>query len=373
MSLINQMLQDLEQRQGGAGKTQPISGEVRAVPVAKHPVVLKWVVLLGLGILLALSVWAYVRLQKPEPAVEILPSSPLPASGAAASAAPAPAVPAPVVESSTSVPEPVAVAAAPVPVENPTIAAMPAERPVEPRPTRPAPVTEPALPAVAMNVEAQLPVTDQVPKAKPVPKQIPGHAAAPIKTISRGQQSDNLYRQSLAQLQQGRVTEALDALNKALGLNPRNLKARQALLGLLVESGRAEEASQLLREGLELSPEQSGFSMALARLQVESGDTEAAHNTLRDGLQHAGEDAEYHAFYAALLQRGEQHAEAVQHYLTALKSNPAMPAWLVGVGISLQAQGNVSDAAAAFRRAQETGQLTPQLAQFVEQRLGQLK
>lgn len=373
MSLINQMLQDLEQRQGGTGKTQPISGEVRAVPVAKQSVALKWIVLSGLGILLALSGWAYVRLQKPEPAVETVPSSPTPASEAAASAVPAPAVPTPAVEPSNSVPEPVAVAAAPVQAENPTIPTLPVERPAEPKPTRPAPVAEPALAPMAMNVEAQWPVADQVPKAKPAPKQVPGHAAAPIKTVSSGQQSDNLYRQSLAQLQQGRVTEARDALNKALGLNPRNLKARQTLLGLLVESGRAEEATQLLREGLELSPEQSGFSMALARLQVESGDAEAAHNTLRDGLQHAGEDAEYHAFYAALLQRSEQHADAVQHYLTALKSNPAMPAWLVGVGISLQAQGNVSDAAVAFRRAQEGGQLSPQLAQFVEQRLQQLK
>lgn len=353
MSLINQMLQDLEQRQGASGKTQPISGEVRAVPATATPFPLKWGVLAVLGIVVGLVAWAYLGMKQPEPAVIAEPA-----------VAVAPPVPVPAVE----LPQPAPVAAAvPAPVENPTPPASSGQRPPVP-----VPVAEP-VPSPIISAETALPVVEPLPKAKLASKTVPGHASAPIKTVSTGQQSDNLYRQSLAQLQQGRVSEAQDALNKALALNPGNLKARQTLLGLLVESGRADEASQLLRDGLALSPEQSGFSMALARLQVEAGDGAAALGTLREGLPHAEEDAEYHAFYAALLQRDEQHADAVQHYLTALRSNPAMPAWLVGIGISLQAQGNTGDAAAAFRRAQETGQLTPQLAQFVEQRLKLLK
>ncbi len=351
MSLINQMLQDLEQRQGASGKAQPISGEVRAVPATAASFPLKWGVLAALGIVVGLMAWAYLGMKQPEPAVIAEP--------VVAAVAPVPAV---------ELPQPAPVAAAvPAPVENPTPPASSGQRPPVP-----VPVAEPA-PSPIISAEAALPVVEPLPKAKPASKTVPGHASAPIKTVSTGQQSDNLYRQSLAQLQQGRVSEAQDVLNKALALNPGNLKARQTLLGLLVESGRADEASQLLRDGLALSPEQSGFSMALARLQIEAGDGAAALGTLREGLPHAGEDAEYHAFYAALLQRDEQHADAVQHYLTALRSNPAMPAWLVGVGISLQAQGNAGDAAAAFRRAQETGQLTPQLAQFVDQRLKLLK
>ena len=127
-----------------------------------------------------------------------------------------------------------------------------------------------------------------------------------------------------------------------------------------------------LQTGLKLSPEQSGFSMALARLQLEAGDRRGALETLEHGLHTAGEDADYHAFYAALLQQEGRHEEAVAHYLTALRSDPAMPAWLVGIGISLQAQGNLADARAAFQRAKDGGQLTPELARFVEQRLQQV-
>ncbi|OIQ73122.1 beta-barrel assembly-enhancing protease [mine drainage metagenome] len=187
------------------------------------------------------------------------------------------------------------------------------------------------------------------------------------------QQSDNFYRQAILQLQAGRFAEAQDSLRKALDANPVNLKARQTLVGLLVEGKHDDEAMTQLQEGLKLMPEQSGFCMALARLQVEAGNATGAMDTLEKGLKYAGDDADYHAFYAALLQREERHDEAIAHYLIALKSNPSAPVWLVGIAISLQAQGKLADAGEAYRRARDTGQLTPQMLQFVEQRLKQSK
>lgn len=195
----------------------------------------------------------------------------------------------------------------------------------------------------------------------------------PGKTTNAIQQSDNKYRQSVTLLRQGRMIEAQNMLRQSLAENSYNLKARQALVGLLVDSGYSEEASQWLKDGLALSPEQSSFSMALARIQIELGDSKSARNTLESGLLSAGEEANYHAFYAALLQRDGQHDTAIQHYLTALRTNPAMPTWLIGIGISLQTQGNFPDATAAYQRARDTGQLTPQLTQFVEARLKQIK
>ena len=156
-------------------------------------------------------------------------------------------------------------------------------------------------------------------------------------------------------------------------MSPNNVDARQTLVGLLIAGNYLEDASALLREGLNLSPDQSGFSMSLARLQVENGDTQGAMATLERGLPSAGDEPQYHAFHAALLRRAGRHEEAVRSYLVALRSDPAMPIWLVGIGISLQALGKDTDAAEAFRRASDSGLLTPQLAQFVEERLNQLK
>jgi len=47
--------------------------------------------------------------------------------------------------------------------------------------------------------------------------------------------------------------------------------------------------------------------------------------------------------------------------------------WLLGLGISLQADNQPARAAEAFRRARQNGNLSPELQAFAEQRLKQLQ
>lgn len=192
------------------------------------------------------------------------------------------------------------------------------------------------------------------------------------KQVSDAQQADNLYREALAQLLQGHGSDARRSLHFLLALDADHAKARQLLAALLVEVNALDEAAALLREGLQRRPGEAVFSMALARIEVERGQTDGALETLAQGLQAAQNDPAYHAFYAALLQRAQRHAEAAEHYLLALRSDPAMPLWLIGIGMSWQAQGQDRDAALAFARARDGGLLSDALLAFVEQRLRQL-
>lgn len=379
MSLINKMLQDLEQRNASATRNEPLAGEVRAVPASSAP---RFGRLAGLLLLMTLGVGAVWMLMQPKtatPAVTVAP--PAPAVALAPSAQSTAAAAAPTIEAApptapsnqgTNKPPQGEKALLPTAPQATSVAKRAAETNAQ----------QPALAVADANTVVAQAVTKKpskvvVEEASPVvEKAAPVAALAPEnrpqKRVSQQQQSDNLYKQAIAQLQQGRGNEAKQSLRRALEASPNNVKARQMLMGLLVESNNLEEASALLREGLKLSPEQSGFSMALARLQLENGDAKGGMATLEQGLQSAGDEPQYHAFYAALLQRAERHEEAVRHYLVALRSDPAMPTWLVGIGISLQAQGKDADAAEAFRRARDSGLLTPQLVQFVEQRLNQL-
>ena len=61
----------------------------------------------------------------------------------------------------------------------------------------------------------------------------------------------------------------------------------------------------------------------------------------------------------------------MQHYVTALRQQPDASNWLVGLGVSLQAQGNNQGAAEAFQRALDLG-LPASLSQFTRERLQQL-
>ena len=352
MSLINKMLQDLEQRSDAGSRSQPLVGDVRAVASAgaSRPRVGVLIALLVLGGIALAAAWITLRPSAPKPALASIAARPAVAAMVAAASAPVAVASAPPAQAK---PKPAieapAIAAATPASANPVLAQAVIKKP-----------SQPAADDAASDPVSSVRATDAAPAAKS------------SKRFTPQQQADNLYLQAFAQLQQGRSVEARQNLQQVLGLNADHVKARQLLASLLIEANALDDAAALLREGLKRSPSETAFSMALARLQLESGEADKALETLAQSAQTAGDEPQYHGFYAVLLQRAKRHDEAVQHYLLALRSDPAMPNWLVGIGISLQEQGRNSDAAEAFARARDGGLLNAQLLEFVEQRLQQL-
>jgi MSHA biogenesis protein MshN len=196
------------------------------------------------------------------------------------------------------------------------------------------------------------------------------------KQIGVEQKSANLYRLALTYLQQGRVAEAQASLALALEANPINHEARQTLAGLLLDNKRNDEARATLAAGVAIAPEQCDFRMALARLQVEAGDVKGALYSLEQGLAYAKNNGNYQAFLATLLQRANRHDEAIEHYNAALSLNSVSSntsaSTLVGLGISLQAVGKLTESQEIFTRAQSNATLSPELLSFVEQRIKQI-
>lgn len=356
MSLINQMLQDLEQRRAEGGVP---AAQVRAVPRQESSNVMwRWAAPL---LLLALAIGGGAYWFAAERTAKPLPSATPVALAKAPAAEPPPLAEAPqpsVLQLASELSRP------PVQPESPPkgIGARPPEAPpsqaAAEKPGRP--VADPAKPA-------------QVPVVKAAATDVPaGEVAKDIKQVSPQQRAENAYRQAYGNLQQGRMGEAEENLRQALLHDPRHAAARQALAALLVESKRLDRAEQLLQQGLDQQPGHSGFAMTLARLQVERGDAAAALATLQRNPPSA-ESPDYHGFLAALLQRAERHKEAIEHYLAALRVNQNVGPWLLGLGISLQADNQAARAAEAFRRARQYGNLSPELQAFAEQRLKQLQ
>lgn len=379
MSLITQMLKDIDKRQAAAGEEQPVFADVRLsshVRRNSYGPTLLLVLVVGVA-----GVWTLVWSQRHNPAPK--PVDALATANAVPDVVPAAPL-APTQHPPVLAPRSVS-AEADKPSGPPAgdrKQAQPEDRSVRKEevvarvatavPERKTSRTEPAVaqPASIAMISEKLP--QDVAKASRQDKSVPesnGGQVSSFKVVSSQQRSDNFYRQSILLLQQSRVTEAKEALRQALAANSVNHPARQFLAGLLADTGHNAEATALLRDGLILAPGNSGFSMALARLQVADDSREAALATLEQGLASAGDDAEYHAFLAALLQSQERHGEAAQHYIVALRSNPTMPNWLVGVGISFKATNKMADATEAFQRAMDTGELSGDVARFVEQQL----
>jgi MSHA biogenesis protein MshN len=227
------------------------------------------------------------------------------------------------------------------------------------------------LPLVADIAAEPLPVRKQeAPSSPPVITR--RDPPPPLKQISPTQRADAEYRNGVQAQQQGKVPEAMAAYEAALKGNEQHEAARLAMAAMLLENGSQAAAERILQTGLRLKPVRLSYAMSLARMQLGREQLDLAVDTLQAHLAAADSNADYQAFYAALLQRQDRHKEAVNHYQIALQISPRNGVWRVGYAISLQAAGRVEDAKLAYKQALSTHTLSPELTAFVQQKLSGL-
>jgi MSHA biogenesis protein MshN len=212
----------------------------------------------------------------------------------------------------------------------------------------------------------------------PVAKKAPEPVVPPVplveidKTVRKPtprQRAEAEYAKGAAALHQGRTADARLAFEAALQIDPAYHGARQALVGTLLDARLPADAIRVLQEGLQLAPAQHGFAMTLARLQLESGELDAGVQTLARSLDYPDVSPDYMAFYASLLQRQQKHAEAVVQFQRALSRRRNVGVWLLGLGVSLEALGRSAEAQEAYRLAKTSGNLSPDLQTFADQKL----
>ncbi|MBZ0093407.1 MAG: tetratricopeptide repeat protein [Sulfuricellaceae bacterium] len=187
-----------------------------------------------------------------------------------------------------------------------------------------------------------------------------------MKEISASQRAVFDYQQALAFIQDGRMTEALDSLERSLAADPNHKPARQLLASMYMQSKQWRQAEALLRDGLKLDAAQPSLAMTLARIQVELGNNAAALATLKSSLSYASDQADYLAFLATMYQRLGQHPAAIRYFQQALELAPGHGPWLMGLGISLQADKHTNEARRSFARALEAGGLSPATKSYIE-------
>ena len=368
MSVINQVLNQLEQRGEHAPPEQEM---VRPVPQGRRSFTLPLLALL-LALAGGVAAWQWIEARKPVP-------SSAEGTGAVAAAVPQPviAVPLPApVQQAPAVPAP---AGAPDATGNAVFADAGEAPPLAILPPAsrlsfelsaiplPSSLRQVAIPP---GTGAAAPQPVRAPDARGAAQ--PSGGAPPLKRVSPEQRADAEFRQAVADMQQGHVADAIAGYREVLRLDAGHDEARQALVALLLESKQGAESERVLQERLNARPGHTGFAMMLARLQVEHGALEQALATLEKSLPYADAQADYQAFFAALLQRRNRHKEAITHYQIVLQLAPDNGVWLMGYGLSLQAAQRADDARGAFRRALESGTLAPELQAFVRQKIKEL-
>ena len=432
MSLINRVLQDLENRGAGQPDAPQIAEQIRpvAAPASRNRRGLAvWLLVLCGAAVAAFSLWsgsapfrdsvngllAGIRHPSPVGTTALVPAK-LPESPPAVRAQVEAALMVPVFQLSdelTMLPADVS-RRAPSPADAQTVAAVkPASKPVvKPQATVPqknvaasnsAPNSNRKTGSAAAPQKQPEPKpptvskTDVASKASSAPKKanaitankrdasesieeivIPANLSPqPIEKQARRltayERAENAFRQGVASLRRGRMAEAEAHFRAAITEDRSHGPAQQALLGVLLEAGRFEDAEHVLAESLSVNPRQPNQAIILARLKVERGDLAQAIKTLESVSAYAGTDARYLSFLAAVLQRAEMHEQAVVQYRNALALMPRTAVWWMGLGISLRALGENTQAQQAFGSAAAIGTLNTDLQAFVQQQQRELK
>lgn len=333
MSVINQMLKDLEQRQQGA--------EGAAVYVAPARQQGWWMLLLTLLCGLALGIlgwrtwiyWQQTRAVAPQANVVSEQATP---------------------DAVARVAEPVASAAS---------AEVAASLPL-PRQVEPAEEEAEDEASLAQGEGAPFDASSEIDERTPTDEELQPELYAELAALSE--------RKATTAMAKGNMRDAQDNYYDVLAHDPYNQGAREQLAGLLYGEGRLTEARHLLEEGIRLDPQQADFRLLLARLAISEGLQQQALGWLAGYQPDLASNLDYYATWAGLAQELGQHVEAANLYVKLLRQQPDQGRWWLGLGVAEDGQGHSQRALDAYRNAQLHGNLGEASTSWLEQRIAQL-
>ncbi len=190
--------------------------------------------------------------------------------------------------------------------------------------------------------------------------------------LTPAQQAALHYRRALVEFGQGRTAHGETLLRQALQRDPDYVAARGVLAGMLLRAGRLVEAGEVLREGLRRTPNHILFVRLYARVLLAQGQGAAAVRLLEQHRPSAGQALDYDALLAALYQRTGRYQQAVDLYRRLVATRPRRGAWWLGLGLALEGTGQPAQAREAYTEAVRTGTLDAASRAYVQRRLGVL-
>jgi predicted Zn-dependent protease len=191
--------------------------------------------------------------------------------------------------------------------------------------------------------------------------------------LSIPQKAENLYQSGYKYILARNTVKAQEELRNALMIMPSHNKSRELLTGIYIKSARIVEARTLLQYGIRISPNHTIFAKLYARILMEQNDNITAISVLLRHPPALRADADYHALLAALYQKNKQHQEAATVYSQLLKLRQSNGVWWLGMAISLEALGNNLQAKLAYEKAKNSGNLSEGLTQYTHQRVTALE
>lgn len=257
--------------------------------------------------------------------------------------------------------------------------AVPAARAIAPR------IEKKKLPAIPrIQMATSLSIVTPLPPLKPElgtqqPTVLPVQAQAgpadikkstvikKLAELSPEAEAQQLYEDAQTLRRTGKLEAAVGKYQQALERDPGMRSARLQLAGLLQGSGQPDAALKVLKSGYEQQPNDT-LAIAVGRMLADQGQRDEALNWLERGR--AGLRPADFALMGALLSQTQRFDESAKAYQRALAADPNQGGWLLGLGLALESLGRMDEARAAYQKALERGEFKPEVTEFLQKKLG---
>ncbi|KGJ92371.1 tetratricopeptide repeat protein [Colwellia psychrerythraea] len=197
-------------------------------------------------------------------------------------------------------------------------------------------------------------------------------ATANRMSVSRRQLSaDELAKQKLVlaekALAANQISKAEKLLEDAIIIKPGDSQTRKKLAALWFGRQAYQDAVNLLSQGISLNSKDSGLREMKARIYLKQGLFTAALDSLKPLAQLKNE--QYQIMLANTAQQAEQNEVAVQAYEVLIAMQPDKGRWYLGLAVLYDKNSQFYLATVAYKKALTKNDLSVSSEQFVEQRL----
>ena len=232
--------------------------------------------------------------------------------------------------------------------------------------------TNPVMQNSAVSLVTPIAAENDVVKPIPVVKNI---ATKPTLTISRSQLSpqalaENKITEAEQAIERNDIVKAEALFEEVLLVMPEHETARKQLAALWYGKKSSQDAVNLLSQGIALAPQAQEMRLMSARIYYEQGQAKQAYNILSPIKHNA--DVELQALLANLAAEINEHDTAITAYAKLIALEPNVGRWYLGSAVSLDSLGKFERAREAYKQAIALNNLSSSAMQFARQRLIEL-
>jgi MSHA biogenesis protein MshN len=194
-------------------------------------------------------------------------------------------------------------------------------------------------------------------------------------TISRTQLSPqalaaNKISEAEQAMERNNLAKAEALFEEVLLVMPEHETARKQLAALWYGRKSYRDAINLLSQGIALAPPAQTMRLMSARIYYQQGQARQAYNILRPIK--ASNSAEIQTLLANISAELNEHNSAITAYQKLITLESDVGRWWLGVAVSLDSLGNFVSAIEAYKQAIARNNLSTNAMQFAEERLIEL-